>query len=66
MEWILYSNVIARYLSGKDSGSNPSGMTHLCSLEVFEAESFSLKYNHTSYEYEIHSVEVDLYYFKNL
>jgi len=34
--------------------------------EGFEAESFPLKYNPTSSEYKIHSVEVDLYYFKYL
>jgi len=35
-------------------------------LEGFESESFPLKYNHTSSEYKIHSIEVDLYYFKYL
>ena len=34
--------------------------------EEFEFESFPLKYNHTSSEYKIHSVEVDLYYFNYL
>jgi len=29
MEWILYSNVGGLYLSGKDSGSNPFGMTQV-------------------------------------
>ena len=31
MEWILYSNVEELYLSGKDSDSNPSAMTQVCS-----------------------------------
>jgi len=30
MEWILHSDVIGLYLSGKDSASNPSGMTQVC------------------------------------
>ena len=34
--------------------------------EGFEPEFFPLKYNHTSSKYKIHSVEVDLYYFKYL
>jgi len=34
--------------------------------EGLEPQSFSLKYNHKSSEYKIHSVEVDLYYFKYL
>ena len=32
----------------------------------FEPEYLPLKYNPTSSEYKIHSVEVDLYYFKYL
>ena len=32
--------------------------------EGFEAESFPLKYNDISSEYKIHSVKVDLHYFK--
>ena len=32
--------------------------------EGFEAESFPLKYNLTTPENKIHSVEVDLHYFK--
>ena len=35
-------------------------------LVSFEAESFPLKYQHPIFEYKIHSVEVDLYYFKYL
>ena len=29
MEWILLSDVIGLYLNGKDSASNPSGMTQV-------------------------------------
>jgi len=29
MEWILHSNVVGLYLSGKNSASNPSGMTQV-------------------------------------
>ena len=32
----------------------------------FKPESFQLKYNPPTFEYKIHSVEVDLYYFKYL
>ena len=32
----------------------------------FELKSFQLKYNSLTFEYKIHSVEVDLYYFKYL
>ena len=32
----------------------------------FESGSFSLKINLLTFEYKIHSVEVDLYYFKYL
>jgi len=32
--------------------------------EEFEAESFPLKYNHTTSECKAHSVEIDLHYFK--
>jgi len=35
-------------------------------LEGFEAESFPLKYQHSTFEYKIHSVKIDLYYFKYL
>ena len=35
-------------------------------LKGFEAESFPLKYQHPTFEYKIHSIEVDLYYFKYL
>ena len=34
--------------------------------EVFEDESFPLKDNPTTFEYKIHSGEVDLYYLKYL
>ena len=62
MEWILYSNVGVFNLSGKDSASNSAKRTQV----PFEAESFPLKYQHTTFEYKIHSIEVDLYYFKYL
>ena len=29
MEWILHSDVVGLYLSGKDSASNPSKMTQV-------------------------------------
>jgi len=32
----------------------------------FEVESFSLKFNPLTFEYKIHSIEVDLNYFKYL
>jgi len=32
----------------------------------FELESFQLKYNPPTFKYNIHSLEVDLYYFKYL
>jgi len=32
--------------------------------EGFEPESFPLKYEHPTFKYKIHSVEVDLYYLK--
>ena len=39
--------------------------THTCIiLEGFEAESFLLKYNPTTSECKVHSIEVDLHYFK--
>ena len=70
MKWILYSNVGGLYLSWKDSGSNPFGRTQVyigCVLpKRFEAESFPLKYEHLTFEYKMHSVKVDLYYFKYL
>ena len=34
--------------------------------EGFEPESFPLKYQHPTFKYKIHSVEVDLYYLKQL
>ena len=34
--------------------------------EGFEADVFSLKYQHLTFEYKIHFVEVDLYYLKHL
>ena len=34
--------------------------------EGLEADSFPVKYNHTSSDYKVHSVEIDLYYFKCL
>jgi len=34
--------------------------------EGFEPESFQLKYNPPTFEYKIHSVEIDPYYFKYL
>jgi len=41
--------------------------THTCILpKGFELGSFSLKFNPTTSEYKIYSVEVDLYYFKYL
>ena len=40
--------------------------TELCPSKRFEAESFPLKYQHPTFEYKIHSVEVDLYCFKYL
>ena len=40
---------------------------HTCLLSKgFEPESFQLKYNLSTFEYKIHSVEVDVYYFKYL
>ena len=70
MKWILYSDDVCLYLSGKDSGSNPSRTTQvcvdLCPSRSFEAKSFPLKFNPPTFEYKIHSVEVDLYYFKYL
>ena len=39
--------------------------THTCViLKEFEAESFSLIYQHLTFEYKIHYIEVGLYYFK--
>jgi len=39
--------------------------THTCVIpDGFEAKSFPHKYNLTIFEYKIHSVEVDLHYFK--
>ena len=39
--------------------------THICVIpERFEPDSFPLKYNPLIFEYKIHSVEVDLHYFK--
>ena len=32
----------------------------------FEPESFQLKYNPPTFEYKIHTVKVDLYYFKSI
>ena len=69
-----YSDVVRLYLSGKNSASNPSGMAQACVCvnaayaipEGFEPESFPLKYNTPTFEYKIHSVEIDLYYFKYL
>ena len=41
--------------------------THTYVLQKgFEAESFTHKYQHPTFEYKIYSVEVDLYYFKYL
>ena len=75
MKWILYSDVVRLYLSEKYSASHPSGMTHVflyiykqretCVIpKRFEVEYFALKYNPTISEYKIHSVEIDLHYFK--
>ena len=33
-EWILYFNVGCWHLSGKDSGSNPSGMTQVYPYDI--------------------------------
>ena len=44
-------------------------LTHTlsCALQkVFEPKSFPHKFNHSIFEYKIHSIEVDLYYFKYL
>ena len=38
----------------------------LCHSRRIRAESFSLKYNPTTFEYKIHLVEVDIYYLKYL
>jgi len=66
MEWILYSNVVGLYLSGKDSGS--SGMTQereTCVIPGgFEAVSFPLKYNPTTSQCKIHYFKIDLHYLK--
>ena len=41
--------------------------TYTCVLpKGFEVESFQLKCQHPTFKYKIHSVEVDLYYFKYL
>ena len=50
MEWILYLNVRGLYLT-------------CVLLKGFEPESFPVKFNPPKFEYMIHSVEVDLYYF---
>ena len=65
-EWILFSNVGGLNMSGKYLSSNPFGRTQVNLSKGFEAESFSLKYQHPIFENKIHSVEVDLYYFKYL
>ena len=50
---------------GGEGEVNGGEDTHTCVvLKRFEPESFPLKYNPTTFEYRIHSVEVDLYYFK--
>ena len=38
----------------------------LCPYKGFEPGFFPLKFNPLTFEYKIHSVEVDLYYFKYL
>ena len=75
----MYLNAGGLNLSGKDSGSNPFGRTHVyLSLSIyidiythtcvipkgFEPESFLLKYQNLTFKYGIHSIEVDLYYLK--
>ena len=34
MKWMLHLDVVELYLSGKDSVSNPSGMTQMCVYNV--------------------------------
>ena len=77
MKWILFLVGMSLYLSGKDSSPNPTACTQVCVCvwerdreretcvipEGFEAESFPLKYNPTTSECKIHSIEVDLHYF---
>jgi len=65
-------NDLTLNLNGNDSSLYPSQRTQVCVyidremalLEGFGHESFPLKFNVTTFKYNIHSVEVDLHYLK--